>query len=241
MRVDLKNTLSNPKLKNIEKVLVILSSDNKSIKQVNRIKEIAVQNGLRKAIKWNISSILSKSNGKAIRVQNGWEITKNGTEYLNEKGILEDTSSPLTRLDLRRFLDDISSKSIKSFVEETIHALEYKLLRSAVVLSWIGALSVLYVYVHKNELKDFNIEAKRRNSKWKDAKSIDDLTLMKEYDFLQIICHISLIGRNVKQELEQCLKLRNSCGHPNSLKIGENKVSSHIETLIQNVYSEFQI
>jgi len=62
---------------------------------------------------------------------------------------------------------------------------------------------------------------------------------MKEHDFLDVLESISLIGKNVKQELQQSLQLRNACGHPNSLKIGVNKVSSHIEILILNVFSKF--
>jgi hypothetical protein len=58
----------------------------------------------------------------------------------------------------------------------------------------------------------------------KAAQTVDDLALMKEYEFLQILPTISVIGKNVKQELEQCLKLRNACGHPNSLSIGEHRV-----------------
>jgi hypothetical protein len=85
----------------------------------------------------------------------------------------------------------------------------------------------------------FNQEAKRRYSKWKEAKSTDDLALMQEYDFLQILAAISVIGKNVKQELEQCLQLRNACGHPNSLAIGEHRVASHLEILVLNVYSKF--
>jgi hypothetical protein len=41
----------------------------------------------------------------------------------------------------------------------------------------------------------------------------------------------------VKQELDTALQLRNGCGHPNSLKIGANKVAAHLETLALNVYA----
>lgn len=79
--------------------------------------------------------------------------------------------------------------------------------------------------------------AKRRDSRWKNAKTSDDLTAMKESEFLNILEHLSVIGKNVKLELQnQCLVNRNSCGHPNSLKIGENTVAAHIELLILYVY-----
>jgi hypothetical protein len=100
----------------------------------------------------------------------------------------------------------------------------------------VGAVAVLQDHVIANHLAAFNAEAARRDPKWKAAKNRDDLSRMKEYDFLQVLEAISVIGKNVKQELEGCLKLRNGCGHPNSMKIGEHRVAGHIETLILNVY-----
>ena len=113
------------------------------------------------------------------------------------------------------------------------------MLRSAVVLSWVGAISLLYDHVVANNLSDFNTEAHRRNPKWKAAKNKDDLTRMKEHEFLQVLPAISVLGKSVKDELEGCLKFRNGCGHPNGLSIGESRVTGHIESLILNVYSKF--
>jgi hypothetical protein len=71
------------------------------------------------------------------------------------------------------------------------------------------------------------------------CKATDDLARMKEYDFLQIIEKPSIIRKNVKQELEKQRKLRNGCGHPNTLQISENLVAAHIEILILNVFGKF--
>ena len=62
---------------------------------------------------------------------------------------------------------------------------------------------------------------------------------MKESEFLVILEKISLTGKSVKKELEQCLDRRNGCGHPNSLKIADHVVASHIEILILNVFSKY--
>lgn len=50
---------------------------------------------------------------------------------------------------------------------------------------------------------------------------------------------VSVLGKNVKQELQKCLQLRNGCGHPNSLQLADHKVSAHIEDLILNVFAKF--
>jgi len=62
---------------------------------------------------------------------------------------------------------------------------------------------------------------------------------MKEADFLNALESISLIGKNMKQELESCLNLRNGSGYPNSLKFGTRKIAAHIEILILNVFTKF--
>lgn len=100
-------------------------------------------------------------------------------------------------------------------------------------------MSVLYDHVVANHLSAFNMEATRRDAKWRTARTADDLAHMKEHDFLQVLEFISVIGKSVKGELESCLKLRNGCGHPNSLQIAENRVAGHIETLVLNVFSVF--
>lgn len=140
---------------------------------------------------------------------------------------------------LRALLPGLPSADIKSFVEEAISCCERGNLRAAVVLSWVGAVAVIQQFVTANKLAEFNAEATRRDAKWRTAKISDDLSRMKEHDFLDVLEAISVIGKNVKQELQGCLTLRNGCGHPNSLKIGDHRVSAHIEVLVLNVYSKF--
>lgn len=91
----------------------------------------------------------------------------------------------------------------------------------------------------QHHLTDFNAEAVRRAPKWRKAKNQDDLSRMKEYDFLQVLEALSILGRNVKTELEGCLKLRSGCGHPNSLKFGESRCAAHVEVLVLNVFDVF--
>jgi len=240
MEVNLKALLSNDELSRKEKVLLILLHHDNEV-PVKSITETAVVNGLREVKKWNISQILTGLKGLAIKLPDGWSITEKGKKSLEGLGVLADTPTQTVKPTLRKYASNITDEHVKQFAEEAISALEVGLMRSAVVLSWVGAVSILYQEVINNHLAAFNAEAQRRYPKWKNATNPDGLSKMKEYDFLQVLNGLSVIGKNVKDELEQCLKLRNSCGHPNSLKIGEHKVASHIEILILNVYSKFSI
>ncbi len=204
------------------------------------MRDLAVSLGLRAAKGWNVSRYLLAAKGLAIRTTAGWELTSAGKEHIAKvSGPILPSVTGLVISGLRKQLGAISSGPTKAFVEEAIKALEAGLFRSAIVLSWVGGLAVLYDHVVANSLGDFNAEASRRDTKWKVASTSDDLARMKEYDFLQVLAAISVIGKSVKDELEVCLKLRNGCGHPNSLLVGEHKASAHIETLIQNVFARY--
>lgn len=210
-------------------------------KEVEEIKKLASDAGLRAARSWNISALLGGSRGKAIRAASGWELTASGKKVvLTIAGPLAGFSPPAAAVSLRAHLAKIVNSDTAAFVEEAILCFEAKHYRAATVLSWVGALSVLYSHIIAHHLTAFNIEALKRDAKWRAAVVVDDLTRMKERDFLDVLEAISVIGKSVKKELIGCLDLRNGCGHPNSLKIGEARVSALIEILMLNIFSRFK-
>jgi len=77
------------------------------------------------------------------------------------------------------------------------------------------------MHVLTSHLAAFNAEARRVDPGLQDAKTTDDLALMKEHDFLDRLVAISVLEKNSKEELQKCLKLRNAFGHPNSLKLSQ--------------------
>jgi hypothetical protein len=238
--IQLKDILSKPKTPKVDKLLIILSGSPKQSISTKEIKNLGQIYGLRGISSWNISQILIRSNGKAIKTLQGWELTKSGYEYvLNKYGQFMNQTQVIISTNLRNHLSKVINKDTRNFVEEAIIAFENKLFRSAVVLSWVGAIAVLYDYIIAHKLKEFNTECSKRIPKWKPALTPDDLAQLKESVFLDILVSISVIGKNVKQQLQICLDLRNGCGHPNSLIIAENRVASHIEILILNVFSKF--
>ena len=234
-------------LKTHDRLLLILGVNATDAKSVMTIKIAARNAGWRGVDKVNVSTVLGRAPKLAVRTAKGWELTSNGQKYVSElvgrigHGTVVGTVAPA----LRARLANIANADAKAFVEEAVKCYEAHLYRAAVVLSWVGAVAVLYDHVVANQLAAFNAEATRRtaNSKqpWKPAANADDLARMKEHDFLEIVTAISMpgLGKNVKEELQKQLKLRNACGHPNSYKLGEHTVAAHLETLILNVFSKF--
>ena len=235
----IKNVVHDSSLSHQDRLLVCVGLSDKP-QSSGEIKKTAESVGLNSSILQNISSYLNKSKGLIIKTPSGWELTQNGWNKIHTlTGIKPNESKVKVAQGLRLHLNKISDPNTKKFVEDAINCFESDYYRAAVVLSWVGAVSLLYDHIMVNKLTDFNKEAFRRDGKWRNVKSKDDLSRMKEFDFLQILVSLSVIGKNVKEELEACLKLRNGCGHPNSLKIGELRVSSHLEILMLNVYSKF--
>lgn len=239
-KTDLKNWLHR-EFSRLDKLLLILATSEKPL-SVSQVSDLAASAGFRepKVRKWNISEILRSSKGKAIRADAGWELTDAGKLHLRNMGIA--VASPAAMqiaVDLRMHLEMINDPQTRNFVEEAVKCYEHELYRSAIVMSWLGAMDVLHKHVHANHLAAFNAEAQRVNANWKTALSADDLGRMGESDFLDRLSAISVIGKNTKEELQKALRLRNGCGHPNSLNVGQNKSAAHIETLLQNVFQKF--
>ncbi len=238
---DFQSILLRSDLSRQDKLLTILYWDGEKTKSRKAIQEISSTHGLRECQKWNVSDILARAKPYAISTKEGWSLTIAGKEYLRTKKIIVEKKSVVKNdiEDIRLLLPKIKNPDIVSFLEEALSCLETNQKRAAVVFSWIGAVAILHDHVINHHLTAFNTEAIKRDPKWKPAKNSDDLGRMKEHDFLNILESLSILGKNVKQELQNCLQLRNGCGHPNSLSFGLRKVSAHLETLILNVYSKF--
>lgn len=236
----LKDLLHKKEFSRKDKLLLVLATNAAAPRTVTQIRQVAVSHGLRAAKQWNISDILARGETYAIRTNAGWELNSDGRARVRAiSGSPELSIATDAAVDLRAHLAAVASADTVAFLSEAIACLEARALRAAVVLAWVGAMAVLYDHVVQNSLAAFNAEATRRDPKWKMARTPDDLARMKEHDFLEVLENISIIGKNVKQELHGGLKLRNACGHPNSLRIGERRVSAHIETLILNVFQSF--
>ena len=207
--------------------------------QVREIRGRAGEAGYRIPKKWNISDSLGKSRGRAIRTPDGWEITDAGRTHLADLGIDGGFAGKKeVAIALRDVLPDVDANT-RSFVEEAVSCYEAGFYRSAIVMSWVGAVAVLHDHIYAYHLPSFNTEAVRRNRKWKPARTTDDLGRMREAEFLDVICSLSIIGPNVKVELKSCLDRRNACGHPSSLRVAAHAAAHHLEALLLNVFARF--
>lgn len=237
----LKQVVHKKGITKTDAALLCVAGSGATSVQTAAVRKIALAAGVKGASKIHFSAHLHSAEDKVFKTVEGWELTNAGRAHVAALAAEVFAISPAAKeaQELRKLLPKIRNAESRAFLAEAIVCAEQSLFRAAVVLSWVGAMSILHDVVLSKHLIAFNAEASKRNPKWKAAKNADELGVMKESAFLEIIQVISVIGKNVKQELDVCLQTRNGCGHPNSLKIGANKVAAHLEILLLNVYAKF--
>lgn len=237
----LKQAVHRPKITKTDTALLCVAAAGGTGASTGAVRKLAVESGVKGAKKINFSSHLSAAEDKVFKTPTGWELTTEGRKHIASLVATELAVSPAASeaAALRALLPKLKNADAGAFLTEAIVCAEQSLFRAAVVLSWVGAVALLHDEAVANYMSAINAEAAQKDPKWKPAKTADDLGRLREATFLDIAASVGMLGKNVKQELEVCLKLRNGCGHPNSLKIGANKVAAHLETLALNVFAIF--
>jgi hypothetical protein len=92
--------------------------------------------GLKVPKKWNMSALLGRSGGLAIRLPAGWELSETGKNHLRNLGVSSISPAAMqVAADLRKHLENVQNATTRAFVEEAIKCHEAKLYRSAIVMS----------------------------------------------------------------------------------------------------------
>ena len=223
------------------KLLLILATFDKPATAADLITR-SISVGLAPSSSALVTSTLRRCVGLAIKLPQGWELSRNGWSYVNANGFSEIFSHDhVLSSDLRAHLDAVSDPQLAAFMKEAISCYEAKLFRSAIVMGWVAAVFCLQKHIVESNLLAFNEAARSLNSKWKSAVDADGLSLMKERDFVICCFSISVLSKPQKDRLLAALDLRNACGHPNSLLVSERVTAAHLETLLLGVFKRFGV
>ena len=223
------------------KLLCVLAHAEPGV-SISQIRDLAANAGLRVPERTNVSSLLGRSGGRAIRASGGWELGGRGITYLTDLGVLAPTDEkPSAKVAdaLMANVAKITDGDTREYLREAVDCLRVGSRRAAIVMSWIAAIYVLQRHVFQHHLAKFNAEMLRVEKGWKDITVLEDFERIKERTFLDRSAHISIISTNVKKELVECLDRRNTYGHPSSARIGEHAAAHHVETLILNVFQRY--
>lgn len=243
----LKDLLHAARLPRRDALALILASQNGQPIQTTEIIKIGKDSGIRDISTWNVTQYLNSNKTFFVKLPTGWILGPNGRPHADSiEAKITGGKPAVVSHSLRLLIPKLPNEEAKAFVGEAISCYEAKCYRAAVVLSWVGAVSVLHHHVVNHHLQAFNAEMAVRRSKrnppevWKAAKNPDDLALVSEGEFLEVLVTISVLGKTVKELLKnQCLLLRNGCGHPNSVQSGEHMVAAHLENLVNHIFTKF--
>ncbi|MDM1295302.1 hypothetical protein HX021_13520 [Sphingobacterium sp. N143] len=155
--------------------------------------------------------------------------------YLDNKHTQQISSS------LRQLLTKITSEEQKTFLEEAISCFEIKSFRAATIMCWLLTMDVLYEFILKSYLTDFNtaIQSQGKYKKITISKK-EHFSDIKENDFIELLRVARLISNDVRKILDEKLGTRNTAAHPNTVIVKESKAINFIEDLIENVIVRFQ-
>jgi hypothetical protein len=236
----LRESLARRDVSKTDKYLLIVAMHDGPMK-ANDIRAVARQHGWKDGIR-SIPGDYLRQTRNAIYLPNGWTVTEACKRSLADRGLMNPAGvlTPVTEA-LEKYLTDVHDPDKARFVEEAIQCVKNKAYRSAIVLTWVGAVYLLYQHVLKNKLTEFNQEGHRRFQKgWTDVANVDDIaTARTESVFLNMLEHIGVLTKAEQKELQNCLDRRNTAGHPNSASFEEVTVGAHIHELIAKVYSKY--
>jgi hypothetical protein len=233
----IKSELARKDISTTDKFLLILSALRKPAATAE-IKLFARNNGWTRGSKTNPAPYLKS--GGAVRTPKGWEHTHQSELRLTNVSTAF-TENPLTPLadNLLQTIESLGAEENKRFLTEAVGCMRGKHFRAAIVLSWVGALWVLYNRMFSGFAAKFVSEAQTMGFKNFQVKNVEDFSkIHKESIFLEIAEKVGAISKTERKELVACLDRRNDAGHPNDFDPGEGLVAGHIEVLIKHVFSK---
>jgi site-specific recombinase XerD len=165
--------------------------------------------------------------------------TKDKVEFSPIDKILESESTEdfVNTDSLEILIDFLENEDEKDFLLESVACLKSNALRAGVIFAWTAAVSNLRKKClrHSKKLLNDSLLKHQPNLK-KDIKTEDDFSYVKDSTMLKALLDLGEIEKSEKDILEECLNLRNKCGHPSKYKPKPLKAAAFIEDLITTVF-----
>ena len=137
---------------------------------------------------------------------------------------------------LQGLIDKVGNEDVADYLREAVKCLQVGALRATVVFAWSGAVKKIRDDIFSCGAVAADLAIKKHDQKAKNVTKFDDLVLVKESVLLLATQDLGLFDKNQRAILDECLNLRNKCGHPGKYKLGPKKVSSFIEDVIGIVF-----
>jgi site-specific recombinase XerD len=133
-------------------------------------------------------------------------------------------------------LPRITDEDEREYFVEAETCLRAGALRSTVIILWLAAMRNIQRRILSLK-KQFNVEVKRHDPRARDVDIFDDFAYIKDKPIILAAQSIALFSKPQKDTLEECLNLRNRCGHPGNYTPQKQRLLGYIEDIIQVLYN----
>ncbi len=167
-----------------------------------------------------------------------WKLTETGSKHVRDLlGLASD--EPEIQHDTRtleKLLTKVKNPDERDYLQEAVTCLKVGALRAAVIFTWTAAIRNVQMKSLR-KCSALNAAILRRDPRARNVSSIDDFAYIKDSTVLFASQDVGIHDKNQREVLEECLKLRNKCGHPGKYSPKEKRVSSFIEDVVSVVFT----
>ncbi|MDE3135921.1 MAG: hypothetical protein KGL59_05075 [Acidobacteriota bacterium] len=202
----------------------------------DQIKKALVQCRVPSAKSINVADVLAKSGAMvdspgARGLARLWKLTGAGEVHVRQALGLKEAEAEIEHdvSYLKSKVAKIPDALVRSYIEESIDCLSIGALKAGIVFLWAGAVRTLQERLLTAGITQVNAAIQAHDPKARQIKKLDDFQYIKESVLLLAAEGVGLLDKAERNTLEDCLNLRNKCGHPNKYDPGIKKASSFIE------------
>ncbi len=142
-------------------------------------------------------------------------------------------------LRLEELVESLDSDEERTYILEGLACLRVNAFRASVLQIWNAAIMKLRTICLSYHHKKVNEELLKIYPKSKQIKRIEDLEYVKDENLILLMHRIDHLSKSEKDVLvNNCLSLRNKCGHPVSIPIELPTVEAFIQEVIKIVYKK---
>lgn len=138
---------------------------------------------------------------------------------------------------IEKQLHRLTEESEREYLTEALQCIRYGLLRAAVIMAWQAAYANICSKLLTLPQSEINSAIQKHYPKAHVIGCIDDFSHVKERTVLEASVDVHLYDSNEKEQLVECLNLRNKCGHHGKYRPQSLRVSAFIEDLVSIVFA----
>lgn len=137
---------------------------------------------------------------------------------------------------LERMLHRVQDEDERDYLLEALQAMKAPSIRPGVIFAWSAAIHNIRKRCSSHSFNTINLHLKRHNPNAPEMRQADDLARIPDNLLLLLASDLAIFEKNEKDMLENCLDLRNKCGHPGKYRPGILKAAAFLEDLVTIVF-----